>query len=164
LRICEFYSRISKTKFTIIRHSNIYGPHDKFDLEKSHVLGATITKVMKAKKEIEIWGKGHEVRDFLYISDLLNFVKLIIKKQKSQFKIYNCGSGKGTKILDLVKLIIDISNKKIKIKKNTLAPYIKFNLILDSSKAINELGWKPMVDLHNGIRKTIFWWKKNYKN
>ena len=119
---------------------------------------------MKAKEEIEIWGKGHEVRDFLYITDLLNFIKLIIKKQKSQFKIYNCGSGKSTKILDLVKLIIDISNKKIKIKKNTLAPNIKFNLVLDSSKAINELGWKPMVNLNDGIRKTIFWWKKNYRD
>jgi len=53
-KICEFYSRISKTKFTIIRHSNVYGPHDKFNLEKSHVMGATITKVMKAEKEIEI--------------------------------------------------------------------------------------------------------------
>ena len=57
-KLCEFYSRISDIKFTIIRHSNIYGPYDKYDLEKSHVFGATITKVMKAKKDIIIWGEG----------------------------------------------------------------------------------------------------------
>ena len=161
-KICEFYSRISDTKFTIIRHSNIYGPHDKFDLKKSHVLGATITKVMTAKKEIEVWGKGDETRDFLYVSDLVNLISLIIKKQKSKFKIYNCGSDKGIKITDLVKLIIDISNKRIKIKKNKSAPSINFNLILDSTKARKELGWKPKVNLRVGIRKTIFWWKKNF--
>ena len=48
-KIAKFYSMMSKTKFTIIRHSNIYGPHDKYDLDKSHVFGATITKVMRAK-------------------------------------------------------------------------------------------------------------------
>ena len=45
-KMCEFYSRLGRTKHTVIRHSNIYGPHDKFDLEKSHVFGATMTKVM----------------------------------------------------------------------------------------------------------------------
>ena len=58
-KLCKFYSNFLNTKFTIIRHSNIYGPYDKFDLEKSHVLGATISKVMNAKKEITIWGRGN---------------------------------------------------------------------------------------------------------
>ena len=107
-KLCKFYSNFLNTKFTIIRHSNIYGPYDKFDLEKSHVLGATISKVMKAKKEITIWGKGNEIRDFLYISDLIKFVELVIKKQKKKYEIYNCGSETGTKILDLAKLIIKI--------------------------------------------------------
>ena len=54
-KMCEFYAGISNTKFTAIRHSNIYGPHDKFDLERSHVFGATITKVMTAKDKISVW-------------------------------------------------------------------------------------------------------------
>ena len=83
-KLCKFYSNFLNTKFTMIRHSNIYGPHDKFDLEKSHVLGATISKVMKAEKEITIWGRGNEIRDFLYISDLIKFVELVIKKTKEK--------------------------------------------------------------------------------
>ena len=81
-KMSEFYSRISKTKYTLIRHSNVYGPHDKYDLEKSHVFGATITKVMKAKKEIIIWGTGNESRDLIHIDDLINFVVCVIKTKK----------------------------------------------------------------------------------
>ena len=163
-KLCEFYSNLINTKFTVIRHSNIYGPHDKFDLKKSHVIGATITKVMKAKKEVEIWGKGNEIRDFIYISDLINFIKLTIRHQKTKFKIYNCGSGEGIEVLDLVNLIIKVSQKKLIIKKKASAPYIDFNLILDSKKAKNELGWVPSVNLKQGLKKTIDWWKLNFND
>ena len=55
-KMCQFYSRTSKTKFTVIRHSNIYGEYDKHDLDKSHVFGATITKVMDSESEIVVKG------------------------------------------------------------------------------------------------------------
>ena len=160
-KLCKFYSNFLNTKFTMIRHSNIYGPYDKFDLKKSHVLGATISKVMKAEKEITIWGRGNEIRDFLYISDLIRFVELVIKKQKKKYEIYNCGSETGIKILDLAKLIIKITGRSIKIKRNVTAPTIKFNLVVDCKKAKKEIGWKSKVSLSEGIKKTLIWWKKN---
>ena len=160
-KLCKFYSSFLNTKFTVIRHSNIFGPYDKFDLEKSHVMGATISKVMKAKKEITIWGKGNEIRDFLYISDLIKFVELLIKNQKNKYEVYNCGSEIGVKILDLAKLITKIAGKKIKIKKNLKAPTIDFNLVLDCGKAKKEIGWKAQVNLSDGIKKTLVWYKKN---
>ena len=160
-KLCKFYSTFLNTKFTVIRHSNIFGPYDKFDLEKSHVIGATISKVMKAEKEITIWGKGDEIRDFLYISDLIKFVELLIKNQKNKYEVYNCGSEIGVKILDLAKLIIKIAGKKIKIKKNLKAPTIDFNLVLDCGKAKKEIGWKAQVNLSDGIKKTLVWYKTN---
>tara|TARA_Y100000994_G_C15491977_1_gene359715 strand:- start:72 stop:662 length:591 start_codon:yes stop_codon:yes gene_type:complete len=160
-KLCKFYANLLNTKFTVIRHSNIFGPNDKFDLEKSHVIGATITKVMTANKEITIWGKGNEIRDFLYISDLIKFIELVIRKQKKKYEIYNCGSEIGVKIYDLVELIIKIAKKNIKIKKNFTAPTINFNLILNCNKAKKEIGWKSKVSLSEGIRKTLIWWKKN---
>ena len=66
--MCDFYSRIGKTKFTAIRHSNIYGPYDKYDLERSHVFGATVTKVMTAK-EIVVWVEGQK-SEILHVDDL----------------------------------------------------------------------------------------------
>ena len=53
-KMCEYYSKISKTKFTVIRHSNVYGPYDKFDLDKSHLCSATIKKVLDDNMVISI--------------------------------------------------------------------------------------------------------------
>ena len=61
----NFLLSFKKCKYSIIRHSNIYGPHDKYDLNKSHFLGATINKVNNPKnKNLVFWGKGNEMRDF----------------------------------------------------------------------------------------------------
>ena len=106
-KMCEFYSRLNQNKYTLIRHSNIYGPYDKFDLEKSHVLGASINKVVNNKKnKVTIWGNGKESRDLLYVSDLVRFVDLAIKNQKNKFELYNVGLGKLISINDLVRKII----------------------------------------------------------
>jgi len=162
-KIAKFYSMLSKTKFTIIRHSNIYGPHDKYDLDKSHVFGATITKVMKAKDDLEVWGDGSEIRDFLHAEDLVNFIKKAISKQKTQYEIYNCGSGKAITIKKLCNLIVKISKKTLKIKFNKNKPTIAFDMFLNCNKAKKELGWEPKIEIESGIKKTISWWIKNIK-
>ena len=59
-KLCEFYSKFGVNKFTLIRHSNIYGPYDKFDLKKSHVFGATVAKIMNKKINLLKFG-GMEV-------------------------------------------------------------------------------------------------------
>tara|TARA_B100000674_G_C37759988_1_gene877456 strand:- start:397 stop:987 length:591 start_codon:yes stop_codon:yes gene_type:complete len=160
-KIAKFYTMLSNTKYTIIRHSNIYGPHDKYDLDKSHVFGATITKVLKAKEKIEVWGTGNEIRDFLYADDLVDFIKLAIKKQKTPYEIYNCGSGIPIKVKELVTKIVQISKKDIDIQYNKTKPSIPFNMFLNNKKAFRELGWKPKVNLDAGIKKTIKWWENN---
>ena len=133
-KCCEFYSKFKRTKYLVIRHSNIYGPHDKYDLDKSHVFGATITKVMKAKNKIEVWGHGNEKRDFLFIDDLINFIDIAIKKQKSYFELVNVSYGKSISIKEIVKKIIKVSNKKIKIVYNKSKPNIKTNISLSNNK------------------------------
>lgn len=163
-KMCEFYSQIGNTKFTAIRHSNIYGPHDKFDLERSHVFGATITKVMKADKKIIVWGKGKEERDLLYIDDLVRFVNLVIRKQKNKFELLNCGYGKSISISNLVKKIIKFSKKKLAIEYDISKPNIPTFLSVNCALARKKLGWVPQTKLDQGILKTINWWIKNIKN
>ena len=160
-RMCEFFADISDTKFTAIRHSNIYGPHDKFDLERSHVFGATITKVLTAKDKITVWGSGEEERDLLYIDDLTNFVELVIEKQSENYRLYNCGYGKAVAIKDLVNKIVSSSGKAIKIEHDLSKPTIKTSLFLDCGLAKQELGWQPTTTLEDGIAKTISWWCAN---
>lgn len=162
-KMCEFYSRIGNTKYTAVRHSNIYGPYDKFDLEQSHVFGATITKVMNSKEngKIVVWGGGEEERDLLHIDDLIGFVDLIVKKQKNKFELYNVGCGEGISVKDLVKKIIKVSGKNINIDYDLSKPNIKTKLRLDITKAKETLGWSPKTSLDEGIQKTIEWYKAN---
>ncbi|MDN3513536.1 MAG: NAD-dependent epimerase/dehydratase family protein [Candidatus Brocadia sp.] len=162
-KMCEFYSRIGNTKYTVIRHSNMYGPYDKFDLERSHVFGATVTKVMTAadKGKITVWGNGEEERDLLYISDLVNFVELAIDRQGTNFALFNAGCGSSTSVNDLVKTIIAHSGKNITIEYDMSKPTIKTKLCIDITKARDTLGWMPHVSLNEGIKKTLAWYREH---
>lgn len=163
-KMCEFFSKLGGVKYTVLRHSNIYGPYDKFDLEKSHVFGATMTKVMKAPEgtDIEVWGSGEEERDLLYIEDLLNFVALALKGQTEAFGLFNVGCGRSISINDLVNSIIKASGKKIGVRHNLSKPTIKTKLCLDTSKAQKILGWHAKYSLAEGIEKTIEWVRREY--
>jgi GDP-L-fucose synthase len=160
-KMCEFYSRLGSTKFTAVRHSNVYGPHDKFDLDRSHVFGATITKVMTAGDTITVWGTGAEARDLLYVDDLVGMVSKIIDRQPNNFSIYNCGGGSAVTIKDLVLRIIAASGKHLFIQHDLSMPTIPTSLFLDCEKARRELEWQPRCSLDEGIRKTILWWQEN---
>tara|TARA_B100000989_G_scaffold296655_1_gene280370 strand:+ start:2492 stop:3442 length:951 start_codon:yes stop_codon:yes gene_type:complete len=163
-QMCKFYSLIGKTKYTCIRHSNVYGPNDKFELEKSHFFSANITKVLNSKNnKIIIWGDGKEKRDMVYIDDLLNFVNLVISKQKKNFEIYNCGYGKSLRVIDIINQIIKISKKKITVYFDKSKPSIKTNILISSIKAHVNLGWRPKTSLNKGISKTIYWYKNKIK-
>jgi nucleoside-diphosphate-sugar epimerase len=161
-KLCNFYSRIGITKFTCIRHSNIYGPNDKFDLQKGHFLAATIKKVFSKKEEIIVWGDGSERRDLLHVSDLINFVKLVIKNQKVKFRIYNCGYGKSFSIKELISKIIFFSKKDKKLIFDKFKPTIKTFVCLNSGLAFRELKWKKKINIDEGIQSTIKWYNKNY--
>lgn len=160
-KMCQFYSQLGQTKYTVIRHSNIYGPHDKFDLERSHVFGATIAKVMQAKKDekIVVWGKGEEKRDLLFISDLVAFVEKAIALQKNRFDIFNVGCGKSISVLDLVQKIIQSSGKDLQVVLDPSKPTLNTRVVLDISKAREHLDWQPVVGLEEGIQKTFQWYQ-----
>lgn len=163
-KMCEFYAGISNTKFTAIRHSNIYGSHDKYDLERSHVFGATITKVMTAQDKVVVWGTGEEERDLLHIDDLITFVDAAIAKQPEKYRLYNCGYGQAIPIKELVQKIVSYSGKNLKIEHDLSQPTIKTSLYLDCSLAKTELGWEPKVSLDEGIKRTLAWWQENIGN
>ncbi len=160
-KMCDFFARIGETKFTAIRHSNIYGAWDKFDLERSHFFGATVTKVMRAEDKFSVWGTGEEERDLLHADDLVRFVALAIKKQPEKYRLYNCGLGKAHAVKDVVNMIVDASGKDLTIEHDLSQPTIKTSLCLDCSLAEKELGWRPEVPLKEGIKETIIWWKNH---
>ncbi len=160
--MCEFYSGLDRTKHTVMRHSNMYGPYDKYDLERSHVFGATVTKVMTNDNGIvNVWGTGEEERDLLHVDDLVDFVEAALNNQVDKYALYNVGLGEAVSIKNLVEKIIDASGKDMSIKHDLSKPTIKTSLFLDCSKADIELGWRPQISLEEGIRRTIAWYREN---
>lgn len=161
-RQCEFYSRLGM-KCTAVRHSNTYGPYDKFDPDHSHVLGSSIRKVMEATDSVEVWGTGEEKKDLIYVDDVVRGIDVLIRNQKDMFERVNMSSGVGLTINDLVKTIIERSGKTLKITHNVAKPSIPVHLVYDSSYMKEKYGWSPRVSLEEGLDRTIAWFKENYK-
>lgn len=164
-KLCEFYSRMDRTVFTVIRHSNIYGPYDKYDLERSHVFGATMTKVMRAKDgdTLTVWGDGQETRDLLHVDDMVRFVEMVLNKQDYAFDVFNIGLDKETSIKELAEKIINASGKRLSIAFDATKPTIPTKLFLNSEKAEKKFNWRPSITLEDGIARTIEWYKQNIR-
>ncbi len=161
-KICEFFGSLGHTRFTCIRHSNIYGPYDKFDLNKGHFFAANMLKVFNNQNDqLSIWGKGNEMRDLLHIKDLLSFIDCILTKQKAGFKLYNCTYGKSYRVIDIIKKIIKVSKKNILVSHDLSKPTIPVNILVSSKKAKKEIGWYPKINIYKGIKLTFNWMKKN---
>jgi len=163
-KICKFYSEISDIKFSILRHSNIYGPFDKFNLEKGHFLSSSIYKVLKQKQnKVDIYGGGNEKRDFLYINDLIEMIYSVLNKQKNSYEIFNCSYGKSFKIIDVLKKIIFLSGLEKNINKLKNKKSLAINIMVSSKKAKKILNWSPKTRLDEGLKKTINWFRENIK-
>ena len=91
-----------------------------------------------------------------------HFVLLVIEKQKSNYELLNCGSGKPISIRSLVEKIIGISGKHLDLVYDRKMPTIETSLSLDCDRALTLLGWSPRVSLDEGIQRTIKWWKEHY--
>ena len=158
----EFFARLGGTRFTLLRHSNIYGPHDKYDLAKSHVFGATVTKVMTNQDgKLTVWGTGAAERDLLHVDDLCSCVETVLERQQEPFALFNVGSGRAVSVADLVKMIIQASGKSIEISFDTTKPDFKTKVHLDCGKIKAALGWEPNISLETGIQKTLAWYRDN---
>lgn len=163
-KIAKFFADRSETKYTVFRHTNVYGPHDKYDLEKSHVFGATITKVMtNTTGTMTVWGTGEEERDLMHVDDVVNFIDLALKKQTTKYELVNIGYGRSISVANLVKKIIDASGRNLKIEFDPKGPTIKTKLALDYSLAKQKFGWEPRISLEQGIELTLAWYKENIK-
>ena len=160
-KMCDFYSRIGETKFTAFRHSNVYGPYDKFDLDKCHVVPAFVNKVINADEVLEIWGQGRASRDIIYIDDLIDFIDKCIQNQQRKYELYNCGAGQAYPILELAKIIMTLNGKDLEFKFDLTKPDIPTTVILNCDKAKDELGWEPKTSVEEGLKKTSEWYIKN---
>ena len=165
-KMCKFYSKFKRTKHTVIRQSNLYGPYDKYDLDKSHMFGATIHKVCEAKDKdnIIVWGKGNEERDLLYVDDLVDLILDALRQQENYFELVNGSYGESFSVNEIVKRIIDHSGKKLSIVYDETKPTIFSKMPISNSKAFKVFNWKPKTNFNDGIIKTLHWYRNNICN
>lgn len=163
IKLCQAYARQYRANFISAMPTNIYGPGDNFDLEKSHVLPALIRKVheakMKNRREVTIWGTGTPRREFLHADDLADGLRYLLENYDSP-EIVNVGYGEDVTIYDLVKIIAGAIGFEIEVVCDTSKPDGTPRKLLDSSR-LQSLGWKPRVQLKDGIRQTYHWLLQN---
>lgn len=139
--------------------TNLYGPGDTFNPEQSHVIPALIKKFIETEGDVEVWGSGDASRDFLYVTDAIDGLLLLAEKYDRPEPV-NLGSSEEIRIGALVKLISDLTGFCGKIRWNRTKPDGQPRRGLRIWK-VKELGWQPKVDLRDGLKNTIEWYKAN---
>lgn len=163
-RLCEFYSRLGNTKFTVLRLSNVIGPGDKTDPNKVHVFGAQCLKVLNAMDSIEVWGdKNNQAkRDLIYVDDVIDMVDRTVKLQGIPYDLFNCGSGTARSIEEIIETIKKVAGKEnLKLIWNNSKPSIPTTVILDCRKAKEKLGWEPRTLFVDAVEKALSYYKNN---
>ncbi len=154
IKMCEAYWDQYGCNFISVMPTNLYGPNDNFDLKNSHVLPALIRKFHEAKENdapnVEIWGTGSPKREFLYVEDMAEACVYLMKNYNEK-QFLNIGCGEDISIKDLALLVKKIVGFKGKLTYDTSKPDGTPRKLLDVSKLF-ATGWKPEVELEEGIR------------
>jgi len=160
-RMCYAYIKTYGMDIPILRFFNIFGPRQK-DVGYGGVISIFTRRVLSDISPT-IYGDGLQTRDYTYIDDAVRAYDLVLKYDKPVAEPVNFGTGKEISILDLANMIIDLCDKKGKIKPVHVEPRpeeVK-RLIADAAKAKKLFGWKPTYDFREGLKRFIEWYK-NY--
>jgi len=163
IKMCQAYNRQYGTHFISVMPTNLYGPHDNFDLQTSHALPALIAKMHHAKAEkkpqVTLWGTGQAKREFLFVEDLADACLFLMDCYHDSEPI-NVGAGKDITIQELAKMIQDVIGFEGQIQFDQVHPDGTPQKLLDVSR-ITHLGWTPRTTLREGIYLTYQWYLKN---
>lgn len=145
--------------------TNLYGPHDNFHPENSHVLPALIRRFHEAKKtgakEVVCWGTGSPLREFLHVDDLAD-ASVFLMNNYSDMSHINMGSGKEVTIKELAELVKEVTGFEGELKWDTTKPDGTPRKLMDNSK-LAALGWEAKIPLKEGLTETYKWYLENYK-
>ena len=164
IKLCQSYAREYGKNFISGMPTNLYGPHDNYDLHNSHVLPAFIRKVHEAKKSgaksITVWGTGTPRREFLHTTDLAEAC-LFLLEHYDEPDLVNIGCGEDVTIRELAETVCDVLGFDGKLEFDTSKPDGTPRKLLDISK-IKSLGWSPRISLREGIADAYRWFRENY--
>ncbi len=161
--LCQMYGEKLPAKMSaiVVRPTNVYGPGDKFEPERSTVAAALLRKVAERRNPIEVWGAGNEVRDLIYVDDVVDGALLALEKL-SGFDAVNLGSGVGVTVKQILQTLLEVENfTDAKVVFDASKPTMIPVRLVDVSKAERLLGFRAKTDLREGLKKTLAWFKAN---
>tara|TARA_Y100001970_G_scaffold28313_3_gene34657 strand:- start:13430 stop:14368 length:939 start_codon:yes stop_codon:yes gene_type:complete len=152
------YNRLYKTRYSILRLANVYGPNQDPHGEAGVV--AIFIKAILSNSNFQIYGDGKDQRDYIYIDDVINAI--VLAGESNKYGPFNIGTGIGTSTNKIFSLIA----KYCQFSKNPVYADPRIGdinkIILDITKAKEEINWSPKLSLDEGIRKTVEWFKNNH--
>ena len=158
LKTAESFRRQYNLNWISVMPTNLYGIHDNYDLNNSHVIPGLIARLHLAIKnndpEFKIWGTGKPRREFLYVDDMANACLYVMNHQGEKPDFMNIGTGEDIEIGEVAKIIAEKMNFKGKLVFDTTKPDGTMRKLLDVSR-IHALGWKHKVSLSEGLDRSI---------
>lgn len=165
IKLCQSYRRQYGCNFVSGMPTNLYGPHDNFDLETSHVLPALMRKFHEAKLKgsgfIDVWGTGSAQREFLHVDDLASACLFMLEHYEDDEHV-NVGTGIEVSIRELAETLRDVIYPSAELRWDTTKPDGAPRKLLDVTKMTNA-GWRHSISLTEGINSTYQWFLDNYE-
>lgn len=166
VKTCQAIRKQFNKDYVSLMPTNLYGTHDNFDLNTSHVLPAMIRKFHEAKQNnnapVTLWGSGTPMREFLFVDDMAEAVVFALERRLPEY-LYNVGTGEDMTIRHLAQTIQEVVGHKGAIVWDSSKPDGTPRKLMDVSK-MHELGWQHKVKLQSGIQKTYHWFLENIDN
>jgi len=166
VKACQAIRKQFGKDYVSLMPTNLYGTHDNFDLNTSHVLPAMMRKFHEAKENhnapVTLWGSGTPLREFLFVDDMAQAVVFALENKLPEY-LYNIGTGTDLTIKELAETIQKITGHQGEIIWDATKPDGTPRKLMDISKMHN-LGWKHQVDLEQGIQMTYDWFVENVEN
>ncbi len=163
LEMCKFFKRQYGDNFISCMPTNLYGPHDNYDLSGSHVMPAMIRKFHDAKvngiPSVELWGTGTPLREFLYVDDMADACVFLLENYDGEEHV-NIGTGKEVTIKELAMTVKRIVGYEGDIVWNDKMPDGTPRKLTNVDK-LHALGFNHKVDLEEGVKLAYEWFKEN---
>ena len=163
MQMCKYFKRQYGDNFISCMPTNLYGPHDNYDLKGSHVLPAMIRKFHEAKvqnaESVELWGTGSPLREFLYVDDMADACVFLLENYDGEQHV-NIGTGKELTIRELAELVKKTVGFEGEIVWNSSMPDGTPRKLTDVTK-LHELGWTHKVELEEGVKLAYEWFREN---
>lgn len=163
LEMCKFYQRQYGDDFISCMPTNLYGPHDNYDLDGSHVMPAMIRKFHEAKHSlapaVELWGTGTPLREFLYVDDMADACVFLLEHYSGEQHV-NIGTGKEVTIKQLAETVKNVVGYQGHIIWNSAMPDGTPRKLTDVTK-LHNLGWQHQTELRQGVKLAYDWFREN---